>query len=97
MKLLLDNIENYILPKSKQKRKYKYLLDIIRHDVTPEEICAPISVVYITGPFITEDLKKKYTYIEWIDLSNFADQLTHTQYPELWHHVKKLLSFAPTS
>ena len=95
MRNLLRRIQENILPKSRQKKKYQYLINTIAQSVLEPDIDAPIMVVYITGHTIADQLKSKYTNIEWIELSQFANELSATKHPELWKHVSKLLTFTP--
>jgi len=95
MRTLLRQIRENIMPKSRQKRKYQYLLDTITRSDPPADIDAPIVVVYITGHSLAVEAKAKYPNIEWVELSQFADKLDATKHPELWKHVRKLLTFTP--
>jgi hypothetical protein len=95
MRILLRQIRDNIMPKSRQKKKYQYLLDTIGQCVPETDSNAPIVVVYITGHSLAEETKAKYQNIEWVELSQFADKLAATKHPELWKHVSKLLTFTP--
>ena len=83
------------MPKSRQKKKYQYLINTIKKGVLDTDIDAPIKVVYITSRPVNAILKDKYQNIEWIELSQFTEKLVHTKHPELWKHVSKLILFTP--
>jgi hypothetical protein len=91
MQQLVQQVEQAILPKSKRKEKYRYLLEIVRADGRANVLDAPIHIVCITAHPPDTRLRAAYPQIDWVQLHDLAAKLTHTQHPELWHYVKELV------
>jgi hypothetical protein len=91
MQQLVQQVEQGILPKSKRKEKYRYLLEVIRADGRDKVLDAPINIVCITSHTAEARLRATYPQIAWVHLRDIAAKLTHTQHPELWRYVKDLV------
>jgi hypothetical protein len=97
MRTLLAQISTNIMPGSRQKKKYHYLLDTIAKSQPTVDVDAPIIAIYITACPLPVKTKIKYHNIEWVELSQFTAKLRTSKHPELWKHVNKLLMFATLS
>jgi|WetSurMetagenome_2_1015567.scaffolds.fasta_scaffold390557_2 hypothetical protein len=99
MSALLRQISEDITPNSRQKVKYKHLLDRIKESGPSTDIDAPIEIFYIIGYSLSAaELtaeESRHPKIKFHKLSQFADKLAGTKHPELWKHVSKLLPSEP--